>query len=237
MTVSSSSGREFSVATLVGMAYKLAGLLNVNQLPQPGQMGFAQQLLDTILDGLQSEGISARATVFENVQLEPGEYKYDLDAAVLDLVGTAMYISPSETDLERANGETSIRQIPQEQWQTTSSKASSGRPSLYFAYRAVSPIQAWLWPIPDDTGTVRFQVHRKLADTDSGAATLDLELYWDQFVLWELAHQLAVSSSLSVSRCGYFAAQAEKKKMYAKSMARPQCDNQLMLAHPVRTYR
>lgn len=237
MTVSTSIGREFNVATIAGTAYKLAGLVNVNQLPSAAQVSFAQLLLDTILDGLQAEGISARATVFENVQLSPGEYKYSLSDEVLDIVGSGMYISPSETDLERANGETSLRQVSQEQWQTTSSKSASGRPSLYFVYRAGTPVQAWLWPVPDESGTVRFQVHRKLADTDAGAATLDLELYWNQFVLWELAHQLALASSLPVSRCAYFAGEAHKKKEYAKSMARPQVNNQMLLTHSVRMSR
>lgn len=237
MTISTSAGREFDVAALVALSYKMAGLINVGQVPSPAQVAFAQLLLDTILDGLQSEGISARATGFERIQLSPGVYQYSLSDRAIDVIGSAMYISPTEPNLDQANGETTVRPQSQEQWQTISSKAATGRPSLYFAYRVVSPVQVWLWPVPDDSGYVRFQVHRKLADTDVGSATLDLELYWDQFIIWELAHQLAVASSLPVTRCTYFATIAQKKKEHAQSMARSQINNQMLLMHHVRVRR
>lgn len=233
MTVSTSIGREFDVGDLVAMAYKLAGLINIGQTPSTQQYSYARQLLETIVDALQSEGVNAHAKGFDTVALTAGTYKYSLAATSLDVTGPGMYIAADETDLERASGETPVTQITSDQWQLTSSKSAEGRPTLYYAYRVTAPVQVWVWPIPDEAGHIRFQVHRKLADIDSNNVTLDLEYYWDQYVLWELAHQLAVTSSL-INKAPYFANQAALKKAYAKSMARPHVNDQMMLTHTTR---
>lgn len=237
MTVSASVGRELNVGTLVTMSYKMAGLMNVGQAPSAAQKTFAKQLLETILDGLQAEGVNARALTFENLALTAGTYKYALSTAALDVIGPGMYISADQADLERATGETPVTIIGPDQWQLTSSKAATGRPTLYYPYRVSNPVQVWLWPIPDEAGTIRFQVHRKLADTDDDNATLDLETYWDQFILWELSHQLAAASSLPVGKLSYYAGQAQMKKSYAKSMARNHANGQIMLVHSTRWNR
>lgn len=237
MTVSSSVGQQFTIGTLIAMAYRLAGLINVGQLPSAAQLTFARDLLDTMLDGLQAEGVSARARGFENLTLTADTYKYSLTESALDVVGPGMYIAADQTDLERATGETPVTMVSADQWQLTSSKAATGRPTLYYPYRATAPVQVWLWPIPDEAGTVRFQVHRKLADTNDDNATLDLEIYWSQFVLWELAHQVMAASGLGIGRLGYYAGQAEKKKMYAKSMSRGHANDQIMIGHTTRWSR
>lgn len=237
MTVSASEGTEFSVGTLVTMAHKLCGLINVGQTPSQAQKSFGRQLLETILDSVQSEGVSAKALGFETVALAAGTYKYSLSLSTLDLVGTAMYIAASETDLEQASGETPVTLASVEQWQLTSSKSAQGRPTLYYPYRVNAAVQAWLWPVPDEAGHIRFQVHRKLSDTDDDNVTLDLENYWTQFVLWELAHQLGAAATLPTSRIAYYNSQATRRKEYAKSMALGRATGQMELDHSTRWMR
>lgn len=234
MTISTSVGREFQVGALIDTAYKLAGLLNSAQVASVQQKAFGRTLLETVLDGIQGEGVSARARGFEVVSLTEGEFKCSLPATVQEVIGVGMYIPASESDLDRANGETPVMSVSAEQWQTISAKGVESRPTMYYPYRAVSPVQVWLWPIPSEAGSIRFQVHRLLADVDVDTATLDLERYWDQYVLWELAHQLAAASSLPINRLGYYSAQAEKKKVYAKSMGRANSGGQLRVVHRTR---
>ncbi len=237
MTVSTSVGTEFNVGTLIAISHKLAGLISVGQSPSQAQLAFGRQLMETILDAVQSEGISAKATAFETIALTAGTYKYSLSAGTLDLVGSAMYIAASETDLEKASGETPVSMVSAEQWQVTSSKSAEGRPTLYYPYRVLSTIQAWLWPVPDEAGHIRFQVHRKLSDVDDDNVTLDLESYWSQYVIWELAHQLGAASSLPTGRIAYFSSQAARRKEYAKSMASSHAQGQMELDHMTRWAR
>jgi hypothetical protein len=237
MTVSATVGTEFSVGTLVTMGHKLAGLINVGQTLNAAQATFGRQLLETILDSVQSEGLSAKATGFELVTLTAGTYKYSLSAGVLDLVGTAMYIAASEADVEQASGETPVSLASVEQWQMTSSKSARGRPCIYYPYRALSTIQAWVWPVPDEAGRIRFQTHRKLSDVQDDNATIDMEPYWSQFAIWELAHQLGAAASLPTGRIAYFAGQAMMRKNYAKSMALGHAQGQMEVDHMTRWAR
>ncbi len=231
MTVSTSVGRQVTIASLIGVSSKLAGLMNAAQTPDANRTNFAKLLLEQILDGLQSEGVSARAASFYTLQLEYGVWQYTMDATVLDVMGNGAYIQASEPDPERAAHESPVQQISQEHWQGLSTKSSEARPMMYYAHRVTSPCQVWLWPTPDEGGRIRFPVHRKLADTNDAGATLDLETYWHDAITWQLAHDLAAASSLSTGKLSYFQNLADKKKAHAKSYSKGHAPVQFVLDH------
>lgn len=231
MTVSTSVGRQVNIDTLIGVSFKLAGLMNPAQTPDASKLAFAKLLLEQILDGLQSEGVSARSSGFYTLALTAGTYRYVMDATVLDVMGDGAYIPASETDLERANAEMPVQQISQQHWQGLSTKNTESYPTLYYAHRVTSPVEVWLWPTPNEEGHIRFQVHRKLSDADDGGSTLDLEAYWHDYVTWQLAHDLAAASSLGVGRLSYFAARAREKKEHAKSYSKGHAPVQITLDH------
>lgn len=236
MTVSSSVGRQWTVNQMITRAYKFAGLLELSQEPTASQYAYGRKLLEDILDSLAAEGEQARAVAFDEVtvtaaQVTAETYKFDLSSTVLDLLSPAMYISADESDTDRASGETYMRMVSLEEWHRISSKSTTGNPTLYAAYRVGDTIQAWVWPIPDEAGTMRFRVHRKLADSDDGGATLDLENYWMDFIKKRLSADLASSGSLSTSRVAFLNGQAAEALRKAKGKANQRPMNQMYLTH------
>lgn len=235
MTIQSTVGRELSVNDIVRRAYQLAGLMPAEQgtsgptWAQKASLG--RDLLETILDELQVEGVFARSVNFTSVSLTAEVYEYTLPDTVFDCSGDGSYIPASASDLTRADGETPVKQIDRETWQRMSSKAATGRPVMFWVDRSVFPVVVRMWPQPDEAGTVRFQTFRLLADTTDGNATVDLERYWSQYLLWELAHQLASAASQPDGKCMRLAATAKDKLEKCKTYAAQSVPNQIYLDH------
>lgn len=234
MAVATTSTRELDVTQICLAAYKLAGLMP-NEAGAAGvqwdrRTPFAKDLLQTILDELSSEGVFARAVSFLNLTLVSGTYIYSLPASVFDVIENGAYIAASETDITKASSETPVVQRDRETWQTMSAKAAASRPVIFFTDRDANPIQVRLWPIPDEAATIRFQCHRLLADVTDGNATVDLERFWQQYLMWELAHQLAVSAN-KLEHAQYLSAQAATKKERAKAQANQGTSSYMYLDH------
>jgi hypothetical protein len=215
VTISTSSTRDLTIGELVRRAFNLAGLLNENQTPSSAQRQMARDFLDVIIDDLAAEGVLARELSFYEVSLTPGATTYALADTINDTVGVAMYIPPGQFSAELP-----VLNINSDEWQRINDRQSSGAPVFYFADRSAHPIVVKLWPIPADAGTVRFRVQKKLADNNDDNATVDLEQHWKGYLLWELAHVLATSSSLTNNR-EHLARVADQKKKQAKLASGP----------------
>jgi hypothetical protein len=233
MTASTTRATQRTVAQLIENAYRVAGLMSIEEgtgnQNWPQKLSFGMTLLDTLLDEVQVYGVYARQTILEDTSLTEDDYTYTMNDYVLDIVGDGMYIDADQTDLTKASGETVVRQIRREEWHRISSKDAKGRPSLFFYDRALQ--EAKIWPIPDEDGTIRFQIYRFMSDAYEGGATLELRQYWDQYLIWELAHQLATSGQLSVERCSYLNKRSKEKKDYARAWANQHPDVQVQIEH------
>lgn len=230
MTVAETRTREFSVNDLVKRAYRRAGLLNEHMLPSQQQAADAREELELIIDALELEGLMVRSVIMEHVVLEAGTASYTLPDHVLDVIGEAKHIRDGE-ELDRASGETVIQAIPRADWQGISAKNATGLPSLYYPDRSGSQVVVHLWPIPDAAGTARFQVHRLRADNDVGLATPDVERHWGQYLVYELAHKLALSRSLPLPRCQMLAVEAARYLTKAKLKSNEHQPRQIHLTH------
>ena len=191
---------------------------------------FAKDLLGSILGELSTEGVFARAVSFLNLTLTAGTYIYSLPDSVFDVIENGAYIPASATDIAKSNSETPVVQRDRETWQAMSAKAATSLPVIFFTDREANPIQVRLWPIPNEAGTIRFQCHRLLADVTDGNATVDLERFWQQYLMWELAHQLAVSAN-KLEHAQYLAGQAATKKERAKAQANQGTSSFMFLDH------
>ena len=226
MTISTGRTRELNINQLIQHAAKTASLLSVYQSAPEATLSFGRDCLGLILDAMQAEGIRARAVEFETITLVAGQSAYPLANDVIDVVGVAMYIDPSETDVNHAGGEIAIIPVTREQWQINAAKDATGRPVQMYCHRTSSPPELRLWPTPTISalGTVRMQVHRLAADSNDGAKTVDMERYWGLYIVYAVARELAVSHALNASRVGYFAQTAEmylqKCKTYSAQKAR-----------------
>lgn len=242
MTVSSDAATRRTIDQVVLTAYQLAGLMGDQESTAStgweGKSSKARILLDSILDELTVYGAEARMVTFYELTLTSGTFKYNMPSNVVNVIGDGAYIEASASSTEKFDGETVVELMSRDEWQTISGKGASGRPYKYYPHRGGTDyvVEVRLWPVPDEAGTVRFQVQRSPADAFDGDATLDLREFWMQYVYWELAHQLATSASLPVDRCSYLAKRARDKLEYARGFANEQTDNMFYLEHKTPWY-
>lgn len=232
MTISTSRDFEFTVDQICTMALELANVASPTQRPQPAQLAQARRWLQTILKELQDNGQFARGVTFIEITCVAGTYKYDLPTNTLNLTGSGMYIPAGTTDLTQASGETLVEEQSREEWQRNSAKDSQGQPTLYFQNRALTPNQVWLWPVPNEAGTVRFEQHVLIADVvNYGSATIDLKQYWMQYVQYRLAEMLAEGANFPRKKIDGLGGSAERYLTRAKGRANQAINFQIRVAH------
>lgn len=232
MTIQSTSGTEKTIDEIALLAYQMAGLLEESQtLADVNGGALARSLFGTMLSDLQAGGISARAGAFATQTLTSEISSYTMGSGVIDVFGDAVYI-PAGQIVASADSELAVVQISRAAWQTISSKSATGQPTQYYCHRETTPPVVYLWPSPDEAGTIRFQTHRHLADASSGAATVDLEKYWESYLIHELAHLLAEAKSMPADKIGRLRSKALGKKAEAKAMSMERVDEQMYVSHP-----
>lgn len=213
-------------------AFQLAGERNMSQQLSADQGAWARDAIGNIIDELQAHGLRARAVEFRNLSLISGTYIYTMGTDVLDVVGDAMYIDPTQTDLTKASGEVPIVMMGRDQWQLLSSKSATGRPVMYYVHRTGDQPQIYLWPIPDSSnaGTIRFQVHLLAADSNDSSKTLDLERVFTRYITWQLAHEICLANS-NQQQARYYGEQAMAMLSMCKSFSAQRSAARVVLSH------
>lgn len=234
MTISSSRTQEFSISKICMMAYRSAALISPYQSLTEQMSSAAVDFLGVIIRSPDAEGMFARQIEFQNVTLVSGTYIYALDEAVLDVVGAAMYISPDNTDIAKADSELFVRPISRETWQELGTKSTEGPPTMYYLHRTGASPEVRLWPIPSDSedgGTVRFQAQLLRADVTQGAATVDFERYWTDYLVKKLGATLARSNAVSLMRVTELEQMADIALKKCKGKSNEGMSQQFILSH------
>ncbi len=238
MTINADRTRELNINRLILHAYRLASLRNSAQNASEGELSFGRDCLQYVLDGMQAEGLRARAVEFKTLALVDGQSVYTLDDDVIDVVGIVMWIpstaTPAEILANQAAGELPIIGITREAWQLQVAKDSTGRPLQYYCHRTSSPPELRIWPTPDasNLGTLRLPVHRLAADSNDGAKTMDMERFWGMHISYAIARELAVANGLSPNRISYLNGIAEQWLQKCKSYSAQKAPARLRLNHP-----
>jgi len=212
VTISSTPSTPISIATLVLLAYKRAGLLPVEATTVGANMTakitHGKQLLDLIMDNLAVEGFIARTMGFHDLAIVAGTSSYTLPDSILDVHEDAMFAPTANPDSELV-----CSQIDLATWQTLTVKTSeSPRPQLYAAFRSGATVVVKFWPVPSDAGTMRMKTVRLLGDNSTTTNTPDLQRYWLDVLVWILAYYVAVDSSMPAEKIGFLAQVSEQKK-------------------------
>jgi hypothetical protein len=242
MTVASSATAELSLKRIALHAYRLASLWGIDQQPVGVQWEryatHGLEALETIVKGLEAEGRLVRARRFYELTLVADQASYDLPEDIMDVYGDAMYILPGETT-DTATAETVVRQIDQDTWQRLGTRASTGRPTTYYAYRGSGSVQVRLWlkPDSDNLGTIRFQVYYLLANSTSGDSTPDLERHWAEYLIHALAAKVAEAGNLDGTKIGRLMGESSRLLDRAKRYSRQRTNNQAMVMHRVGSHR
>jgi len=233
MTVSTSVGRQFTVGEIVAMAYKRASLLHLSQTPGTAEMTYGRDQLELIIDDLETYGVMTRAIEFVEVTTVDGTSAYDLPEDIVDVLDPAKYIAAGQTD--PPSSETRVQLIGFVQWQEISSRTAEGDPTMFYIHKQTEPFEARLWPTPDEAGTLRFMVQRKFADVDTDAATVDLPGYWTEYLVCQLAAQLAESATLPAEKVVRLMGTAKSKLLMARAKSNQGLPTFFAVDHPVRT--
>jgi hypothetical protein len=229
MTVNSTSTREFTIDGIVKLALQTAGLIPAGA-PQSGTQwdnysSQARDFLELEVDGLQAQGLLERAVALYDVTLVAGSSAYAMPSTTLSVVGDAMYLPPTST-----SGQTVVKPMDRARYQLISDKDAQGTPSLYWAEQ-LAAVTVYLWPVPDEDGTLTIQRHRLLADNDDGSKTPDLERYWAKYLVNAVAHWVAMSNGIGVSRLQYLKALAADDLAIAKAQAASATPGQVVCTH------
>lgn len=218
MTVNPSSTNEFTISSVIRLAYLTAGLMSPNEsLSSPdwtARAGVAAEFLELITKSLQPGAIIARHVTFTTVSMVAGTGSYSVPASVLTYVGTAMF-KETGTDTE-----TPVQPMTRDDYQLISDKTVDGVPARYYLHRMATTQLLYIDPIPDTAGTLTLQTHQLVADSTTTSYTPDLERHWTDWLVYELAHRLAMSNTLPLPECSRLRGLAEielsKCKAYSK---------------------
>lgn len=238
MSIASSPSSPISINQLVLLAYKRAGILPVEARLSGANMApkleHGRQLLDLILDGLATDGFTARTTLFYDLPLVAGESQYTLPDHILDVIDDAMFVGSENPDTKYTSGELVCSQVPLSTWQTLTVKGSSStRPQLYTVERSGADVVLKFWPVPSEAGTMRLKTMRLLgSNTADGDNSVDLQRYWYDALVWCLAYYVAVDSSMPADRVGMLMTTAELKKKAALRFSFERPGIQAVVSYP-----
>lgn len=237
MTVATSFTHELNVGQIVQRAYNLAGLAspeaNMQGTQWVARQSVAKDFLQVILDQIQTEGVFERGVSFVNVTLVAGTFIYNFPDNIIDVIGNGAYIDPTQTDITQASNETPVIEQDREFWQALSAKSAQSRPTIYTCDRETTPVSVRIWPVPSSTeagGTIRFQARRLYADVANSTVTLDVQRYWAQYLIWELAHHLAISAN-KLQHGAYLAGKAAELLTKAKGESNQSTASSFVVCH------
>lgn len=234
MTIQTTTATELNVGQIIQTAYWQSTLVGDGQAPSEDQMARGARLLGLVLSGTQARGYFAKTADFVEVTLTAGDYTYDLPVNIVDVSGFAMYIQPGFTDVTQVDGETAVVQVSREDWHLNSAKAAEGAPSTYYLYRSGALAQVRLWPVPTASeagGVIRFQANRLRADVTDRTATVDMERYWQQWLVYQLAADLAIGAGLPINRVQMLQGKASHELTLVQGIARDGAPVRARLSH------
>ncbi len=217
MTIATTPSSLITINDMILLANKRAGVVPVearlssaNMVPK---LENGRKNLDLIMDALATEGFIARTAEFYDLPLVAGEPYYTLPGNVLDVQGDAMMVPSDNVDTKFTQGELVCKQIDLFQWSTLTVKGSvSTRPQLYCVFRHGASVNIRFWPVPSDAGTMRLKIVRLFGGSSDGSKSADLERFWYDCLVWQLAYYIAVESSMPPDRVALLAGIAESKK-------------------------
>lgn len=237
MTLATANAQDLSIARISLLAFRQASIVGPYQGITQEQQSWASDLLDVLVNETHTRGAFAKAVAFETIELQQGIFKYTVSADALDIIGPAMFIDNTQTNLEQATAETPVTPMVRDEWQTLSTKSASARPQRYYLHRELTPPEIYLWPVPsasEHLAHIRFEKHRLRRTNSDASKTMDFEQYWHSYFVYRLAQEIAFSSAMPMERVSYLAKQAGEALAYCSGAAKQRPPQQLVFFHSTR---
>lgn len=221
MTVSSDYVRDLTRREILRGALRTARLLNARQNPSDTHplVVDAVEILERRLADLQAEGMLDETGELKTLNLVAGTLPTTdiaLPSETNDVRGTCMLIT--------GNGsEQPVFPMSQEEWETQPNKEELGTPNKYYVHRLLA-VTLRLHPgVSDDAvgWQLRYRQIRLLKGAGSGSNTMDLRRHWSTYLVYAVAHDLAVANSQDVAFCGYLRSERDRLRTRSLAHSRP----------------
>lgn len=206
MTVSATASTYNIIDELILMGYKRAGLIPLefaiggdSQWNAKAEHG--RQTLSRLVNGLATQGFIDHFVDFFVLDLVAGQtvYAIDPDDNILNFVDSGSHIPDSNgTEEVETTGETPVKPMSRHRWNSLSSKVATSTPTLYYLHRNGPDLTLYLWPTPNLTSKIRFQIHRIPGSNSTGTDNVDLQRQWDSWITYALAYEFMSDAKLSI---------------------------------------
>jgi hypothetical protein len=227
MTVMTTNTAEFDINTLVLLAYQTAGVMNEIQTAEGAQWDarstFGRRQLELIVDALGADGIFERSMETYELAVTAGQASTEMPTDTIDVRGPAAFLQDDATEFP-------LMPMARQEYADITIKPATGTPMKYYLARG-APMRMFLWPVPDSDCTIRMQRQRLSYDNRRGASTVDLERYWSDYLVHELASRVANANGMPLDRVMSLQAKAQAAKTAARGKSSGQLPNRIILAH------
>lgn len=227
MTVMSTNTRELDINTLVLTAYQYAGVMNEMQTAEGPQWDarstYGRKQLEVIIDALPGAGVFERSMETYDLAVSAGSASTAMPVDTIDVRGSAKLLQDDDSEFDLAP-------LSRQQYADITIKDVQSTPSKFYLART-APMFLFLWPVPEADCTIRLQRQRLTFDNSSGSATVDLERFWMDYLLNELAARVAISNGMPMDRTAILTAKSSAALSQARGKASSQLPNRIVMGH------
>lgn len=206
MTVATSASTLNTIDELILQGYRRAGLIPLD-FDIGGDVGWnakaahGRLTMNRLINELALQGFIDHFVTFYVHDLVADDPQYTISSSenILNFVDHASYIPASNAAEEvETTGETVVKPMSRHRWNELSAKSASGTPSLYYIDRNGSDLTLYVWPMPNEAGKIRFQVHRLPGSNSTGSNNPDVLRHYDGWLVNALAYEFMTDSKLPI---------------------------------------
>ena len=222
-SLSGTRALRFTVAGVTKMAWKLARAGSIRESPDAEDYEFMRQALKLKMDEISAHAPIARQVVRHSITMVATTASYALDGSIFDVDGRATFTSDSTYDRL-------VWPMGRDQYMNLVYKNSPGPPSRYYPEKT-SVVTIYPWPVPDAAGTLVVQAERYLQDVATTSQTMDLERYWQPWIVHTIAEFVARTLGIDSNHCDALERKAARFFDLALGRAKQRGNAQFVMSH------
>lgn len=222
MTVSTNPIQELTVDELVELAWWKTGMITAGKYPRPQEYELGHRFMLLTLASLQRDGHTQRDIEATTLTLVAGTKEYDLPTDVIDVSVGTNDVAGTIVSSTASDAETIVTTMTRQEWISLSTKnlANTSRPAKVLIEKK-GRVHLTFWPVPDSSvASFRYFKVNYFRNIDNGGQTVNIVRTWMDYIVMDVAYQIALASSLPMDRVQFLMGAAEAQK--AKCLANDQ---------------
>lgn len=192
MTTSGTATFNPSIVTLIEEAYERAG----SEMRSGNDVRSARRKLDMMASEWANRGVNLWTLESGSVALVAGTADYSLPADTVDILDFVVRSGSGTSQIDYQ-----VERMGVGGYSAITTKNTTGRPLQVYVTRSITPAIT-LWPVPDSAATYTFVYWRlrRIQDTGSATATMDIPHRFIPALVAGLAYYIAMSKRELESR-------------------------------------